>query len=629
MEPGPPPQLYQPEFQRELVKKLQQQASIDPKPNNSTQYLQLSSASPSQPQLTENHSTGGGTLQQQQVVLPAGGQGLQMQSTPGVNPGTPLQSGSQMNTPPAPAPLSATMPSFVNNPTAIDQSTIIYQQNVGPIDLSHQQQLSGYQPAQQQLNTAQVIQDVGQQITATGMLSQPSNMAGVPQNLFQTTSSLQQEYVQYHDPGNQQPGLHSSSLPGAAGNLMSSTMHGVVSGGASVVSSPGQFPGVIQEEMTAAVQQVDSRPGSVLDHHHLDLDIAGSAISAIPAQPGGSNIAPATGGSSYAPSPGISVGQSSTSNIQVSCVTGNVVQVTCGSIPLISYPPKLDIGVASTYNNSMVGVSLSSSGAVQYPGVHPPGAMLTGQPGGAHNHHSNNCTYKYPNSAPILLHHQQHPAHHNPKQGYDKDYRRGSLPVSVAHSHHHHNVFLYPTNDLASLATSLESLASASSASQTGNRTTLDTVSSPVLPALPKFPGRLGSGFPHQSTRRRSADPSEIYRARQSMRQASARSGSASPNRTSGGTASLLYQQDFGDSSEELISYLEKRRASAGNVTGLLSPVLESMLPGLRDLAHLHSSKSMSTIREMGSQSSLQVCHDTYYSACTMPAPERSPPCSL
>ena len=92
--------------------------------------------------------------------------------------------------------------------------------------------------------------------------------------------------------------------------------------------------------------------------------------------------------------------------------------------------------------------------------------------------------------------------------------------------------------------------------------------------------------FPSQTTRRRSADPSELYRSKQSLRLGLARSGSASPN------------PDVGD---EILALLEHRRASSGS--SILSPVLESLLPTLS----LEQLSYMSTISEMGSTCSLQV----------------------
>ena len=154
------------------------------------------------------------------------------------------------------------------------------------------------------------------------------------------------------------------------------------------------------------------------------------------------------------------------------------------------------------------------------------------------------------------------PVFHPDLQCYSQVSRRGSLPVST-----NVNPFVFPSENLSSMKTVDAGL---------------DNLSLSQYSALShKIP------FPSQTTRRRSADPSEIYRSRQSMRLGlSARSGSASPKR---------------ESLEDILSYLEHRRASSGNT--VLSPVLESLLGVSSEAVSLH----MSTIREMGSLSSLKV----------------------
>ena len=214
------------------------------------------------------------------------------------------------------------------------------------------------------------------------------------------------------------------------------------------------------------------------------------------------------------------------------------------------------------------------------------------------------------------------PVFHPDLQCYSQVSRRGSLPVST-----NVNPFVFPSENLSSMKTvdagldnlSLSQYSALSHKipfpSQTTRRRSADPseislpVSSNINPFV--FPKDNTSNlkavdagldnlslsqysalshkipFPSQTTRRRSADPSEIYRSRQSMRLGlSARSGSASPKR---------------ESLEDILSYLEHRRASSGNT--VLSPVLESFLGVSSEAVGLH----MSTIREMGSLSSLKV----------------------
>ena len=606
--PGPPPQLYQPEFQRELVKKLQQQGSIDQKPLTSSTVVSgssmLVSAQSNQQQMAD-------TAASQLPINPVG-------------QGTPIQQpGSQIHTPPAAVMAAAqAIPSAaLINTSQVDPSTTL------PI----------YQPS------------LDQQIAAVAAAQQQQQAVDLThqQMYSQQTQMQQQEYVSYQTAdGSFQNVLNIASLP-ASSSIVNVQQTG------SVVSSPGQYPPTIQEEIMSS-GQVDSRPGSVLEHHQLATAVLTDQHMHIVAdtmqqqQHGG--IIPANDQQQTM----------ATVGNQVSCVTchgvvsGDVVQVTCCGIPpssrVNSYPtplnhlPKLDIAVASQFGHSNLN-SFNNISAVTSPGASTSTlgstAPLTGQPlglgvsiGDNMRHLVSNCsTASYPASAPILLHHPAHSTLNTPTSiASSKDYRRGSLPVvsHTPHYHHHPNIYLYPTGAANSkipvFTTSLESLPVHHHRSET-----LDSVAAaPQLPAslTSKYPGAsrlLKAAFPNQSTRRRSADPGEIYRARQGMRllggsggaAVTGRSGSASPNRGGGNrgnnTAALLYQQDFGggnsNSSEELFSYLETRRSSAGNAA-MLSPVIED----LALFKQLHMSKSMTTIREMGSQSSLQVL------LCCLPA---------
>ena len=225
------------------------------------------------------------------------------------------------------------------------------------------------------------------------------------------------------------------------------------------------------------------------------------------------------------------------------------------------------------------------------------------------------------------------PVFHPDLQCYSQVSRRGSLPVST-----NVNPFVFPSDNLCNMKTvdaGLDNLSSSQYSalshvipfpSQTTRRRSADPseISLPVSSNINPFvfskdnPSNLktvdGSldnlslsqysalshkiPFPSQTTRRRSADPSEIYRSRQSMRLGlSARSGSASPNR---------------ESLEDILSYLEHRRASSGNT--VLSPVLESLLGVSSEAVNLH----MSTIREMGSLSSLKVQIQHGSSSCPL-----------
>ena len=301
---------------------------------------------------------------------------------------------------------------------------------------------------------------------------------------------------------------------------------------------------------------MDSRPASVLEHHPL-----GVAEGQNTNQGGGSLV------------PG-GVASSAVSN-QVSRV-GH--QVSCDSVSRVSFTPKLDISLASQ-------LILANNASDINPGVTP--SMTGHQPGDI-------CTH--PKSAPI---HTTQTQYHSSYTTHDV--RRGSLPVSHFYPHHHHpNLFLLQAavttnNKIVNLNTSLENITTV------GQINVGDTTTNNVPLTLSKYTPKGRLAFPNQITRRRSADPVEIYRAKQGMRLAVAeRSGSASPNRN---TSCAPARGDHSGSNEDLLSsYLETRRASGGSST-LLSPVLETLLPGLQDLA-------MSTIKEMGSQSSLQVCKD-------------------
>ena len=618
--PGPPPQLYQPEFQRELVKKLQQQGSIDQKPLAASTAVSgssmLVSAQTNQQQMVDSAVS--------QLPINTGGQGTPLQ-----------QPGSQIHTPPAAVMAAAQgIPSSaLINSSQVDPSTAI------PI----------YQPSldHQIAAAAAAAAAAQQQQQAVDLAHQ--------QMYSQQAQMQQQEYVSYQTAdGSIQNVLSVASLP-ASSSIVNVQQTG------SVVSSPGQYPPTIQEEIMSS-GQVDSRPGSVLEHHQLATAVLTDqhihmAADTMQQQQQHGVIMPGTASDQQH--------TMATVGNQVSCVTchgvvsGDVVQVTCCGIPpssrVNSYPtplkhlPKLDIAVASQFglsnlNSFANGSAVASSGANT--STQGSAAPPTGQPylvgvsiGDNTGHLVSNCsTASYPATAPIIIHQTAHSTHNTPLShpasiASSKDYRRGSLPVvsHTPHFHHHPNIYLYPTGaanpKMPPFTTSLESLTGHSRRSETR-----DSVSAaPQLPAslTSKYPGAarlLKAAFPNQNTRRRSADPGEIYRARQGMRllggsggaAVTGRSGSASPNRGGGNrgnnTAALLYQQDFGggnsNSSEELFSYLETRRSSAGNAA-MLSPVIED----LALFKQLHMSKSMTTIREMGSQSSLQVLLSCLY-AC-------------
>ena len=110
--PGPPPQLYQPEFQRELVKKLQQQGSIDQKPLAASTAVSgssmLVSAQTNQQQMVDSAVS--------QLPINTGGQGTPLQ-----------QPGSQIHTPPAAVMAAAQgIPSSaLINSSQVDPSTAI------------------------------------------------------------------------------------------------------------------------------------------------------------------------------------------------------------------------------------------------------------------------------------------------------------------------------------------------------------------------------------------------------------------------------------------------------------------------------------------------------------------------
>ena len=153
-------------------------------------------------------------------------------------------------------------------------------------------------------------------------------------------------------------------------------------------------------------------------------------------------------------------------------------------------------------------------------------------------------------TAPVLF--------YNPlSQTFNSDYRRGSLPVVQQNP-----VVFLSKPKIQSVDEGLDKL---------------------ILAQYSNIHNKIP--FPDLTTRRRSADPSEIYRSRQSLKLGSARSGSASPSRDG----------------DDLLAYLERRRSSSGSVA--LSPVLESLGSNLS----VEQMRIMSTIREMGSQSSLKV----------------------
>ena len=230
-----------------------------------------------------------------------------------------------------------------------------------------------------------------------------------------------------------------------------------------------------------------------------------------------------------------------------------------------SVPNQVSVAVdlnSRRFNNNLPRLEIEQA-AMHSRRRHPSPGPQTDQPGGCDE--AAQMVY----TAPVLSI-SQPPRH----ESSGAENRRGSLPVVVAANQSH---FLFPLYNagLKSVDAGLDNLGLSQYAS-----------------AAARIP------FPAQSTRRRSADPSELYRTSRRHQQTAllglARSGSASPNREAGG----------GGGDELLMAYLEQRRASSGSTSGgILSPVLESLLPSLsqEQLQHL------STISEMGSTCSLQV----------------------